>query len=304
MISRIQILTIVLGATASIAPAHATALPPNDLWKQDNRALATGISEPAFHAVLDQIELRYLPEFYFFNASLVVNRFWNDATVNAYAHRTGSQWIVDMYGGLARRPEITVDGFTLVACHEVGHHLGGYFFYTNPGNEWAAAEGEADTYATQACARYLWRSDPENARIAQAAPASVRAQCDAAWATLNDRDLCARIALASKSTADLFASLEGTSVSFDTHDSRIVARTNTAHPAAQCRLDTYVAGALCGVFHDFNIIPGIDDPIGRNSAHAELTAATSSCLPASAALGTPGYNGHDRPRCWFAPQIQ
>jgi hypothetical protein len=118
-----------------------------------------------------------------------------------------------------------------------------------------------------------------------------------------DRDLCARIALASKSLADLFGSLEGHTVNYGTPDTHVVSQTITSHPAAQCRLDTYLAGGLCGVFFNFDIIPGIGDPIGQNSVHAELTAATTSCFPASALMDTPGYNGFDRPGCWFAPLV-
>jgi len=282
------------------ATASAMILPPNDLWKQDNRLAATGITEQQFNDILDLVQLRYRTEFFFFNANFVINRFWNDATVNAFARRNGNDWIIDMYGGLARRSEITADGFLLVACHEIGHHLGGYYFYPN---DWAAAEGEADSYATQACARFIWRSDPANATIAAGAPQIVRDRCHDAWNNDGDRNLCARIALAGKSLADLSGALDGTTASFDSRDMHVVSQTVTFHPAAQCRLDTYVEGALCGVFFNFDIIPGIGDPIGQNSAHAEITAAGTSCIPASALVGAPGYNGHDRPLCWFAPQI-
>jgi hypothetical protein len=61
---------------------------------------------------------------------------------------------------------------------------------------------------------------------------------------------------------------------------------------------------MCGVFFNFDIIPGIGDPIGQNSQHAEITAAGTSCIPASALVGAPGYDGHDRPLCWFKPQVQ
>jgi hypothetical protein len=280
--------------------SNATILPPNDLWKQDNRFAATGITEQQFNSILDLIELRYRPEFFFFNATLVINRFWDDPTVNSYARRTGNNWIIDMYGGLARRAEITPDGFALVACHEVGHHLGGYPFFTG---SWGAVEGEADTYATQACARYIWRSDPANADIARNAPQIVRDRCDAAWANTADRELCCRIAMAGKSLSDLLGVLDGHQVDYSTPDTQIVRQTASGHPAAQRRLDTYFAGALCGVFFNFDIIPGVGDPIGQNSPHAEITAATASCLPASLLMGTPGYNGQDRPRCWFAPQV-
>ena len=170
-------LTAILSLCWAAAPAtsHASVLPPNDLWKQDNLLAATGISEQQFNATIDLLQFRYQPFFLFFNAHFVVNRFWTNATVNAFAHRTGNDWIIDMYGGLARRPEITADGFLLVACHEIGHHLGGYPFYPQGlGNDWAATEGEADTYAVQACARFIWWTDPANADSARTAPHTVR----------------------------------------------------------------------------------------------------------------------------------
>jgi len=291
-------------AAAAPATSHAMILPPNDLWQEDNQLAATGISEQQFNAVLDAIQFRYVPHFFFFNARLVINRFWTDPTVNAFAHRTGNDWIIDMYGGLARRAEITADGFALVACHEIGHHLGGYPFYpANGANNWAATEGQADTYATQACARFIWLTDPANADIARNAPQTVRNKCNAAWDSTENRNLCARIELASKSLGDLFGALEGRTVGYDTPDGSTVNQTVSTHPAAQCRLDTMVAASQCGVSFNFDIIPGINDPIGTNTAHAELTAATASCLPAAGLIGTPGYNGFDRPRCWFAPLV-
>ena len=64
---------------------------------------------------------------------------------------------VIMFGGLARRPEITADGFLLVVCHELGHHLAGYPFI----DDWAANEGQADYFATQSCTKNIWQNDNE-----------------------------------------------------------------------------------------------------------------------------------------------
>ena len=282
------------------ARSDASTLPPNDLWKEDNRFAPSAIAENQFNAILGAVFARYQGQFAMFGATFVINRFWNDPTVNAFAERNGNNWIINMYGGLARRPEVTADGFTMVACHEIGHHLGGYPFYTG---SWAATEGESDNYATQACGRLMWSGDPANADIASRAPQTVRNRCDAAWGSAADRDLCARIALAGKSLADLLGALEGRTVDYDRPDTRVVTQTVSTHPPAQCRLDTYLQAAQCTVGFNFNTIPGIGDPIGPHSPHAELSAAAVSCMPISSVIGTPGYNGHDRPLCWFAPQL-
>jgi hypothetical protein len=207
-----------------------------------------------------------------------------------------------MRGGLARRAEITPEGFAIVACHELGHHLGGYPFYA--ANDWAASEGAADYFAAQFCLRALWLNDPANAGFANSIPAAARQGCDSVWATADERALCYRTAAASQSITDLFAAFEGSAAPrFDKPDNSDVSSTVVTHPAAQCRLDTYFRGSLCTMEFDYNVIPGLNVSMGQTSIYAELEAASSSCFIASEVLGAPGYNHEDRPGCWFEPQI-
>ena len=62
---------------------------------------------------------------------------------------------------------MTPDGFALVLCHELGHHLAG-----NPRVQaWAANEGQSDYFSTQSCARELWSGETaENAKAALTVP--------------------------------------------------------------------------------------------------------------------------------------
>jgi len=77
---------------------------------------------------------------------LVIDKHWEDGTVNAYASENGNNDVISMFGGLARHPAITPDAFYLVACHEIGHHLGGA---PKKGNtQWASNEGQADSVNT------------------------------------------------------------------------------------------------------------------------------------------------------------
>jgi hypothetical protein len=47
---------------------------------------------------------------------------------------------------------------TLIICHELGHHVGGFPFVSGTpfGGYWAATEGQSDYYSTQVCARTMW----------------------------------------------------------------------------------------------------------------------------------------------------
>ena len=58
---------------------------------------------------------------------LKIEKKWSSATVTAGTYRDirNKQWIINLYGGLARHPLITEDAYALVICHEIGHHIGG-----------------------------------------------------------------------------------------------------------------------------------------------------------------------------------
>lgn len=264
----------ILGATLFTAPAMATFMPPNNLHLEDNLELDSNVTEADFNKVIDTAEKVFKPIIKKHGGTLDIKRRWDDSTVNASAIQMGKTWEVNMYGGLARREEVTLDGFALVLCHEIGHHLAGFPFVS----EWAANEGEADYYGTQACVRQLWRGQ-ENEVAAQTVDATPKAACDEAWTSDADRNLCYRIMMAGRSLAELLSHGAG-NVSFSTPDPKVVERTFHEHPEAQCRLDTFVAGALCKASFDMNLIPG-DEP----------EAMKYSCGPR--------FDQGQRPTCWF-----
>lgn len=282
------LLGLIVSTSALARPS--SFMPPNDLHLRPTTEAAGGITKAQFDAILDRALVLYTPIFRQFGARLSIERLWNDNTVNAYADQAGSGWMIHMYGGLARRAEVTADGFAMVVCHELGHHIGGYPFYGS--NDWASDEGQSDMHATGACAYKLFV--PSNRLAAQARnaiPATMKAKCDAAQATQAKRDICYRAVAAGKSLADLLGALDGERVNYDTPDTTQVATTKHSHPNAQCRLDTYVAGALCGNANwDYALIPGKGKQ-NRNSKAAQDEAYEHSCASGAGA----------RPRCWFAP---
>ena len=123
--------------------ALATILPPNDLYKEDGLFESeSNIDEELFNKLIDDAIKVYDPIFKKFDAELHVKRLWSSSQVNAFAHQTGNKWYVDMHGGLARRPEVTPDAFSLVLCHEIGHHLAGFPYHVSlfGGTRWAAMD--------------------------------------------------------------------------------------------------------------------------------------------------------------------
>lgn len=273
--------------------AHASILPPNDLHLQDG-FLEGGLTEDQFNDIIDVVSDFYRPIVKQKGGDLVVIRKWSDSTVNAYANRQGKKWNVSMFGGLARRPEVTPDGFALVICHEIGHHIAGFPFV----REWAANEGQSDYFATQACGRNLWKTDFKiNASFQTTVNPVAKAKCNDRWESQTERDLCYRVSEAGFSLANLLGALGGQKPDFSKPDTSAVLKTNHAHPKAQCRLDTYLAGGLCDIDFDDDLIPGS----GRlmDDKAKEKQALSVSC---SQFDKTREFAG--KPACWFKQTVE
>ena len=250
----------------------------------------TGLSEAQFNAIIDRVERIYTPVIAKLGGKLHVNRLWTDATVNASAEQKGSDWLLNMYGGMARHPLMTIEGFSTIICHELGHHLGGApkikgFFGFGPPT-WATDEGGADYFATLKCARDFYAEDDNAAILGQAKidgtlNTFAANMCDQQFANDTDRMLCKRGSMGSFACAHVLQELGKTpAVDFTTPDKSKVSKTNDDHPEAQCRLDTYFAGATCDV--------------DKTVALSDTDFRQGSCVENVAKVGF-------RPRCWFAP---
>lgn len=272
---------------ACSADGHGGIAPENDLFigVNDKNANKT-IDEAAFNSVLDRVEAIYAPIIAARGKQLSVERKWSDGTVNAYAQQSGNTWKISMFGGLARHVEATADAFAAVACHELGHHIGGAPKKGSlwGGVSWASNEGQSDYFATSKCMRKFMEADDNQAVVAQMEiPAVVTERCEASFSNAEEIAMCQRGAMAGEALAKLLNSLRTGSqpVAFTTPDRSVASSTNHNHPAAQCRLDTYFAGAVCD--KDVSLEPDAGD------------ASAGYCMR------TDGYQDGVRPLCWFKP---
>ncbi len=243
-----------------------------------NSATHSALKEEFDNANAKMLAL-YAPVFEAQGRELKIIADWEDGTVNAYADRKGNVSEVHMFGGLARHTKVTADGYMLVICHETGHHIGGA---PKKGASWATNEGGSDYWATLKCAREVWKDEDNAAKVASMEiPQSVTQQCQKAFDSSFDIAICQRAAMGGKSLADTLGALGRTGdTDFDKPDPAVVSRTNNNHPAAQCRLDTYFAGAVCNKTKD--------------SAPSDSDPRVGSCASENGeTLGV-------RPACWYA----
>ena len=255
-------------------------MPENKMEIAIGSKMANDMTKETFVSAIDNVTEIYQPFFAKANAKLTVKKLWEDNTVNASAMQgANGNWMVNMYGGLARHPMVTVDGLVLVLCHEIGHHLGGAPKYSG-GRNWASVEGQSDYFGALKCFRRVIANDDNIAIVAkmQVEPEATK-KCQETYASENEVAICQRTSMAAFSVSKMMAASKV--ISFATPDKSQVARTNENHPAVQCRLDTFFQAALCTKSIDEDLI-NKDPTVGACSAKDGLTTGL-------------------RPTCWYKP---
>ena len=265
--------------------AQGSFAPENGMWIGADDKAAGGITEEQFNKTIDRLNVIYSPIVKAKKAKLVFERNWDDGTVNAYASQSGKTWTVAMFGGLARYDIMTPDGFGFVVCHELSHHLGGAPKIVRLGStSWATNEGQADYIGAMKCMRELFKKD-DNVSIVKTMKVDtiVTQKCNLVYKDPALAAICIRTSMAGKVLAEVLNRLaEGqTPVSFTTPDTHVVSSTDDSHPEAQCRLDTYFAGALC------------DKDLGQKLSDKDVLVGTCN--------SSQGLKIGIRPLCWFKP---
>ncbi|MBC7540713.1 MAG: hypothetical protein H7281_17975 [Bacteriovorax sp.] len=263
-------------------------LPDNNLKIPVGLKSLGGINEVQFNRVMDKMIKLYSPIVSQHGANFVIERRWTDGTVNAFAHQnTPGAYTIVMFGGLARHQEITEDAMALVACHELGHHLGGAPKKTEAnGVIWAANEGQADYWGTMKCLRHYFDGD-DNQKALQGLniPQTVSTKCTALYTNYNEQLICQRTSMAGLAVGKLFNNVSNdiTPVDFNTPDRSVVTKTFDQHPAAQCRLDTYFQASLC------------DHPLSDSVSNNDPNIGVCSLKN--------GDKVGNRPLCWYKPTL-
>lgn len=187
---------------------------------------------------------------------------------SARAERDGARAIITVDGGLLKSPRLTEDGLRTTLCHELGHVLGGAPRRHVP-PEWdgpvaadglseMTSEGQADYYASAICFRKLVAGHDHRAVLARGeGPTSqtLKARCESAHGAKTEAALiCER---AARGGHNMLVLVKEFPIGFDTPSDFIApSLIRDQYPDRQCRLDTFVAGALCSaetsIALDFN----------------------------------------------------
>lgn len=178
----------------------------------------------------------------------------NNLSVAASAEYDGQNMFVIINVGLLKSQRLTPDTLRMIACHEIGHLLAGDprknipMDWTGPiapdGLSYLSSEGQADYFAARTCfPKLVLGQDHSNLINIEKVTPTLKSKCaQREHSTANDYHLCLRSSVAGY---DFLRLTYDFSISFDTPDDRITASLERdTYPGRQCRLDTFVAGAL------------------------------------------------------------
>lgn len=219
-------------------------MPDNDLWKLDNvHSLQAGKSEAEFRKIASDLQKVYAVDAKKNKETLVVNALWEDKTVNANCQRTYKKVIINLYGGLYRNNAINSQGFALVAAHEASHAYAGKPYYKG---ETLSTEGNSDHFSSK---DGYWRLAPLNPSLNDKVNPSafIKKTCSKYYGVqANDKyNICLNILIGGESLAGLLAQLNDDPMpDYETPDTTVVKKTLESYPSIQCRLDSYLAGAI------------------------------------------------------------
>ncbi|PIK15148.1 hypothetical protein [Halobacteriovorax sp. JY17] len=258
----------------------------------DNRILRpvtdkSQAQEERFHALIDQVENTYRNYIESFGKTFSVTRDWQNPQVNAAAWKKENSYNFKIYGGLYRFETITDDAFLLVACHEVGHLVGGAPTY-KPFND-GSSEGQADYFSVAKCFRKVIKGE-DHESIIKGIPLEPLAlsECAESFSIHSEEySICLRASLAIGDMANTFKAISDIEIlpTINTPDPYVRMFTIfNGYPNPQCRVDTLFAGSLCQVSEEID-----------NDFSLKLYNEGNCSVEA-------GHTRGLRPKCWYVPR--
>ncbi len=270
----------IMGLMLFTSTLHATIVPQgggiNFVGRYNN-----GYTEGRFLLLTEGFEQFFRPHFEALGANFFVDTDWSDGAVNAWAWKEGERYSLEIPGGIARYHTMSEEAFVMNLCHELGHLMGG----APASNSHISFEGQSDYFATAKCfkrfAPYVneklggFQSGTDRTVFSE--EAILKNRCITHETPL----VCEQILRGALGATAYYAELEKAKTpSLSTPDRSVTRRTLNAHPKAQCRFDTMVAGAFCKA-------PSTVNPSWSSEEYSWCHAGLD---PMNA-----------RPSCWYRP---
>jgi len=213
------------------------------------RTGSANVDEITFHQVINNIKTLYQQAIEnVTKKSLAVHADWKDTSAGPFhissARCSHDLAILNIRGHVAQHPSTTLGSLVLFICHEAGHFLGGEPKKEEKLFKWSSIEGQADFWASH-CYRTYFTTFPEN--LPQTAIISLQNACQNTFVNIEDQKLCRHQMYSIEAISNYLIDtdyINGRHVDLENTDTTVAQKTKPALPTNQCRIDTFIAGAL------------------------------------------------------------
>ena len=246
----------------------------------------TAVPKQRFDLVLQRLEEMFSPLFQERKRKLVFIAHWDIDVVNAYATQVEDSDVILILGGLAQHPLASEGSLILALCHELGHFLGGPPYHSDPDLSSLSVEGQADYFASAFCMKAYYHHYPPPEQVLFPSSREAKELCrqklpspDNADDQKKEEQICLHTLQAALSGLQSLYPPNGAQYALSTpfqHQGSEI--TKEGYTSPQCRLDTFVAGALCN----------------RSVEHISFSTIEDSYCQ---------IGPHERPPCWFSRQL-
>jgi hypothetical protein len=199
-------------------------------------------------AVTHEFEAVYSPMARKLNLRLKFVYKLNSPVNNVTGIRQDDSWVITFYGGMMNQPTLTKEGLRLIVCHEFGHILGGEPSWTHSNNPFSNSNsGQPDYYAASLCMKLILANQKNDEFYrSRSFDKNLEKACSERFHIKHDVLICLRTVEAGLELSQLLAELlRFVPPDFLTPDQTQARVLKEGHPSPQCRLDTFLAGALC-----------------------------------------------------------
>lgn len=173
---------------------------------------------------------------------------WKTPYFSAWATQLDEiKYQINFWGGFARIPGMLIESFEFVACHEIGHILGGHPRHTTTSLEWATSEGQSDHFAVTECLpKYYKHYKRTQFDSFKSLPYELDI-CLNAHESKEDQNICLKILRAGRGFADVLNFLypKDELASFEYQQEPTEKTLFNSYPTPQCRIDIFKNGAEC-----------------------------------------------------------
>jgi hypothetical protein len=211
----------------------------------------SSVSEETFNLIPHKVLALHYETLKNEQLSISIETDWVKPYFTAWAREDGNKrFTLSFWGGLARIPGMNDEGHAFVACHELGHVIGGAPKIKIKKFLWSSAEGQSDFFASAICMKRYLRSEHQRNELTvpDDIPEVVYTLCRTTYEEEEDFLICVNTQKATKAFSHVLEHLGQYSKTLDVSSpsrDQVKEIVYNSYPEQQCRIDTIFQGSLC-----------------------------------------------------------